>query len=111
MPIVTPLLDDLARDTWGEDAYMLIPTVSEHACSWTAACQRGNDVMNYQVILHLTHAALHIRRRSPDSPVVQPVGFTVSGLDDFKAESTEESLKRAMQQVCRSGPKWGGIDV
>lgn len=108
-PIVTALLHDLARNTWGEDAYVIIPTVSDHACTWTAACQRGGDIVNYQVILDLMHAALHTQRRAPNSPVVQPVSFTVSGRDDFKVEPTEEALRRAMQQARRSGPKWGGL--
>lgn len=111
-PIVTALLDETARATWGDDAYSIVEPdpKSFTYLTWTAVREQGTAKLNYQVSIRCTVTSIDDPTLSPDTPLVVPVGFQISGAQDFLAILSEQALKEALISVFKVGPKDGGLD-
>jgi len=108
--IVTALLDETARATWGEDAYTMIEPDPTRSLTWAVVRQQGKAKLNYQVSLHLTEVNPDGLTVGPTDPLVTPIGFEVSGAENFPAGLSEQALRESLVSVFKSGPKDGGLD-
>lgn len=109
-PIVTALLDETARATWGNDTYSIIEPDPRRSFTWTAVREQGTAKLNYQVSLRFTEASPDDPILCPNDPLVIPVGFQISGAQEFITALSEQALKEGLISVFKAGPKDGGLN-
>lgn len=108
--LVTTLLDETAKATWGEDAYTLIEPDGIQSFTWTAVRVQGKSKLNYQVTLDIARDASESDSKSSEDNVFKSTGFRITGHEVVETDLSEEKLKEALVSVFKSGPKDGDLE-
>lgn len=109
-PIVTSLLNEIACATWGNDTYNIIEPDPRRSFTWTAVREQGTAKLNYQVSLRFTEASPDDPILCPDDPLVIPLGFQISGAQEFITALSEQALEEGLLSAFKAGPKDRGLN-